>query len=362
MKWAARIGVFSGIALYVHVTFILLVVWVGYAHWQAEQSVWAVAAGIFFILALFTCVVLHEFGHALTARRFGIGTRDIILLPIGGVARLERMPEDPRQELLVALAGPAVNAVIALVLYVGLRAVGGMSPIGELTLTGGSFLERMMVINVVLATFNLLPAFPMDGGRVVRALLAMRMNYARATRLAARLGQAVALVFGILGFFGSPFLVLIAVFVWIGAAQESAATQMKFALGHTTAESVMVSRFRTLAPDDTLDRAVELLLSDSQQDFPVVEGTAVVGVLTRAALLAALASDGKSSRIDSVMQRDFRVADVEDYMENVLEQLQGCSCRTVPVLRSGMLVGLVTMENVGEFLSVQAALHKTVRT
>ena len=173
MKWSAKLGEFAGISVYVHATFLILVAWVGFAHWQAERSVGAVMAGILFILAIFACVLMHEFGHALTAKRFGIKTRDITLLPIGGVARLERMPEEPRQELWVTLAGPAVNVLVASLLYVLLTITGTLAPVGTLTLTSGSFWERLMLLNVLLVVFNMIPAFPMDGGRALRALLAM---------------------------------------------------------------------------------------------------------------------------------------------------------------------------------------------
>ena len=174
MRWSWKLGAIAGIGIYVHATFLLLLAWVALIHYQQGRSLAAAASGLVFILTLFAIVVLHELGHALTARRFGIGTRDITLLPIGGVARLERMPEEPGQELLVALAGPAVNVALAAVLFVILVSVGGSPVLPSMTVLGGSWLARLMWVNVVLAVFNLLPAFPMDGGRVLRALLALR--------------------------------------------------------------------------------------------------------------------------------------------------------------------------------------------
>ena len=231
MKWSWKIGQFAGIGVYMHATFLLLVGWVAVSHWVQARSLEAVLSGVGFILALFACVVAHEYGHALTARHYGIRTKDITLLPIGGVARLERMPDDPRQELWVALAGPAVNVVIAAALFAWLVATDTFSPLAELSVAQGSFLERLMVVNAGLVLFNLLPAFPMDGGRVMRALLATRMEYTRATQLAANVGQGMALLFGFLGLIGNPFLLFIAFFVWIGAAQEASMVQMKSALG-----------------------------------------------------------------------------------------------------------------------------------
>ncbi|HSC29975.1 MAG TPA: site-2 protease family protein [Vicinamibacterales bacterium] len=357
MKWSAKLGEFAGIGVYVHATFLILVAWVALAHWLAERSVSAALMGVLFILALFACVVLHEYGHALTARRFGIRTRDITLLPIGGLARLERMPDDPRQELWVAIAGPAVNVVIAGILYLVLVSTATLSPIETLSVTSGSFVERLMLVNVILVAFNLLPAFPMDGGRVLRALLAMRMEYTRATQIAASLGQGMALLFGWLGLFTNPFLIFIALFVWIGAAQESAMTEVRAALSGIPLERAMMTDFRTLSPDDSLARAVELLLSGSQQDFPVLDGDTVVGILTRNDLLAALAREGREQPVAEVMRRDFQTADALDMIEVAFQRLQdsGC-CRTMPVLRRGSLVGLINTENLGEFISVRTAL------
>jgi Zn-dependent protease/CBS domain-containing protein len=356
MKWSTRIGTFAGIGVYVHATFHILIAWVAFAHWQVSQSLAAVVIGVAFILALFFCVVLHEYGHALTARRFGIRTRDITLLPIGGIARLERMPSDPRQELWVALAGPAVNVVIATLLFVILRVTGTAAPLDTFTMTGGAFFERLMVINVFLAMFNLLPAFPMDGGRVLRALLAIRMDYARATQVAASVGQGMALLFGFVGLFTNPFLVFIALFVWIGAGQEATMTQMKSVLEGIPLSRAMITDFRTLSIDDSLADAVELLLGGAQQDFPVVEGRSVVGILTRSDLLSALARKELDASVVSVMRRDFDVADPSEMIDVVLLRLQDRDCHTVPVVRNGDLIGLVTMDNVGEFVSVQAAV------
>jgi len=210
MKWSLKIGRFAGIDVYMHVTFLLLVSWVALLHWKQGQSITAVVAGVAFILAVFLCVVLHEFGHALTARHYGIKTRDIILLPIGGVARLERLPTNPLQELWVALAGPAVNIVIAFGLFLWLNFTASFEPIQKLTVTTGPFVERIMAVNLFLVAFNMIPAFPMDGGRVLRAILATRKEYSQATQIAASIGQGIAILFGFVGLFYNPFLLFIA--------------------------------------------------------------------------------------------------------------------------------------------------------
>ena len=357
MKWSWKVGTVAGIGLYVHGTFLLLLAWVGLSRWFEGGTAAAALAGVGFVLALFACVVLHELGHALTARRFGIQTRDITLLPIGGVSRLERMPDDPRQEVAVALAGPAVNLVIAAALYVWLQLSQTLRPLAALSVTGGPILEQLLVVNVSLAVFNLLPAFPMDGGRVLRALLAMRMDYTRATQLAAHIGQAMAFLFGFVGLFANPFLLFIALFVWIGAAQEASMVQMRSALGGIPVSQAMLTDFQKLSPGDPARQVLDLILAGSQQDFPVVEDGRVVGVLLRGDVLKALAQRGQDWRVGDIMRRDFQVVDAGDMLEAAFARLQTCACHALPVTSGGALVGLVTMDNLGEFLLIQSALR-----
>jgi Zn-dependent protease len=362
MKWSWKLGSFAGIGVYIHATFLLIIGWVVLSHWRQGQTLVQTVAGVGFILALFACVVLHEFGHALTAKKYGIKTRDITLLPIGGVARLERMPDQPRQELWVALAGPAVNVVIAAVLFLWLLVTTALQPLEELSVGGsGSFVERLLVTNLFLVGFNLLPAFPMDGGRVLRALLGLRLDYVRATQTAATIGQGMAFLFGFVGLFSNPFLVFIAFFVWIGAAQEASMVQMKAALGGIPVSQAMLSDFRTLSAQDSIAQAVQFLLGGSQHDFPVLEDGRVAGVLTRANLMNALAQGRQDTPVSEVMQRDFEVADAGEMLELAFARLQSCGCQTLPVVRNGRLVGLLTSDNVGEFLMIQTALGKAPR-
>jgi Zn-dependent protease len=301
--------------------------------------------------------VLHEYGHALTARRYGIATRDITLLPIGGVARLERMPDDPRQELWVALAGPAVNVVIAAGLFAWLFITGGLVPLSSLGVATGSFVERLMMINLSLVLFNLLPAFPMDGGRVLRSLLATRLEYTRATQIAATIGQGMAVLFGFIGLFTNPFLLFIAFFVWIGAEQEASMVRMKGSLGGIPVSRAMVTDFRTLDANSPLSEAVTLILQGSQQDFPVLEQGRVAGILTRSDLMMALARRSDAAPISQVMNRQFQTVDSFDMLEGAFIRLQACQCRVMPVVHNNQLIGLLTMDNVGEFLAIQAALR-----
>ena len=356
--WSWKLARIAGIDVYVHATFFIVVVWIGLVYWNQNGNIAAVLEGVGYILTLFACVVLHEFGHALTAARYGIRTRDITLLPIGGVARLERMPEVPVQELWVALAGPAVNVVIALLLFGWLQASGRWESMDRVGVASGGFLERVMLANLYLVGFNLLPAFPMDGGRALRALLATRMEYTRATSLAAIVGQGMAIVFAFLGLQGNPVLLFIALFVWIGAGQEASMTQMKSALAGIPLRRAMLTHFRTLSPTNTLGDAVDLLLTGSQQDFPVVVNGRIEGILTRSDLVKALARSGRNATVADAMKRECPTAEASEMLETVLARLQRSDCHTVPVLERGALVGLVTMDNVGEFLMIQAAERK----
>jgi Zn-dependent protease len=358
MPWSWKLIRIAGIDVYVHVTFFMVIGWIALIHWNESQNLAAVVEGVGFILALFGCVVLHEYGHALTAARYGIRTRDITLLPIGGVARLERMPDVPLQELWVALAGPAVNVVIAMLLFVWLQASGLWQSVDRIGVATGGFAERVMVANVFLAAFNMLPAFPMDGGRALRALLATRMEYTRATQRAAMVGQGMAILFAFIGLQSNPMLIFIALFVWIGAGQEASMVQMKSALAGIPLRRAMLTHFRTLTPESTLGDAVDLLLTGSQQDFPVVAGGKVQGMLTRSDLVKALPQRGRAALAAGSM-RECPVAEASEMLETVLGRLQGRDCRTIPVLEHGALIGLVTMDNVGEFMMIHAAERGT---
>lgn len=357
MRWSWKLGEFRGIGVYMHATFLILIAFVVLSHYSAGHTVAKTLEGVGFILALFACVILHEFGHALMAARYGIKTRDITLLPIGGVARLERMPDKPIEELWVALAGPAVNVVIAAGLFLWLSLTGAFASLEDLSIAGGPFLERLLVVNVVLVIFNMLPAFPMDGGRVLRALLATRLEYAQATQIAANIGQGMALLFAFLGFFTNPFLIFIGFFVWIGASQEANMAAMKSALGGIPVKRAMMTDYRSLKPGDVLQRAIELVLATPQQDFPVLDDERVVGILPSRELMAALQQHGPEALVEDVMRRDFLSVDENDMLDTAFARVQAAECcMTAPVMHREKLVGLLTAENVREFLLIASAL------
>jgi Zn-dependent protease/predicted transcriptional regulator len=358
MKWSWKLVRLAGIDIYVHATFFILIIWIGLSYWQVEGTLAAVISGVSFILTLFACVLLHELGHALTARRYGIRTQNIILLPIGGIASVERMPDDPKQEVAVALAGPAVNLVIALGLWLWLSMSKTLVSVEDLSITGGAFLERLMIVNIILAIFNLLPAFPMDGGRVLRAVLSMRMSRNQATQMAAKVGQGLALWLGLIGLLYNPFLIFIALFVWIGAAAEAGMEQVKSSLTDMSVGRAMLTDFQVLSPDDSLAHAIELTLAGSQKEFPVLADTVVVGVLTQNGLLKGLQASGEHALARDWMQQEVHSADLNEPLQKVLERLQTCHCSLLSVTEAGRLVGIVNIDNIMELISIQTALQE----
>jgi Zn-dependent protease len=358
MSWSWKIGRLFGIPLYMHWTFLILLGWVFYRDMARGMEASQALVSVGFILVLFACVVLHELGHALTARRFGIPTSDITLLPIGGVARLERMPEKPSQELLVAIAGPLVNVVIAGILYaVGVRPTVGSDM--EDILQHRNFWGEVLVVNLFLVGFNLLPAFPMDGGRILRALLAMAMPYPKATRTAASVGQLMAILFGFGGLStGNPFLVLIALFVWLGAEAEARQVEERFLIGNERVESAMLTEYHTIDADSTLGRAAELLLAGSQQDFPVtVDGTRTA-LLTRGALMKGLSEGGRERRVAEADLVEMEQVQVGTPLNEAIARLRSSGTGSLLVVSADGTrpAGLLTMENVGELLMLRAAL------
>jgi Zn-dependent protease len=359
-RWSWTIGRIAGIDVQVHATFLLLLAWVAFAEYQQVGTAAAAVSGVIFMLFVFASVVLHEFGHALTAARFGVHTRAILLLPIGGVSELEEIPRKPRQELAIAIAGPLVTVGIAAVLYVVLRVTGTPLEAAQALNGTGPFLARLFWINVVLAVFNLLPAFPMDGGRVLRALIAMHTDYVTATSIAARIGQAFAFVFGLIGLLvlGNVLLVLVAFFVWIGAAGEAASVRVTTAIEGVPVARVMTTDVRTLSADEPLSTAASEVVAGFQNDFPVVHDHTVAGVLTRSDLLRALAAGRQAATVGDIMHRTFAATKPDEMLTVALRRLQECRCRTLPVLRDGSLVGLLTMDRIGEFVTAQSATQR----
>jgi Zn-dependent protease len=364
MSWSFKIAKILGIEVRIHVTFLLLLGWIGLLYYQMGGMPAALEA-LLFVSLVFVCVLLHEFGHALAARHYGIRTPDITLLPIGGLARLERMPDNPWQELVVAIAGPMVNVVIAAVLFVIFGISGESMNLGAIEHSTTGLPQSLLVLNLWLVAFNMLPAFPMDGGRVLRALLAMRLPYARATQIAATIGQIMAFGFAMWGLSpdGPKMLVLIAVFVFFGAQSEAAHAQMKSASAGLRVNDGMITNFRTLPLHASLDTAIDALLHTSQHDFPVVgEAGEVRGLLTRDGLLEGLRRSGPETPVTQVMRVDVPSLHETMLFDRAIAIMQESNCPALPVLdNSGKMVGLFTPENVGELLMIRKALASSPR-
>lgn len=362
MSWSLRLGRILGIDVYVHLTFFLLLAYIVFANYFETRD-WSIAVReMLFVTIVFTIVVMHEYGHALAARAFGVGTHDITLLPIGGVARLERIPENPMQELIIAIAGPAVNVVLAAICF-AIVVVRQELPESMATnpMMEGPIALRLLSVNIMLVVFNMIPAFPMDGGRVLRALLAMVTNRVQATQIAAAVGQIVALGFGFIGLFGNPMLVFVALFVWIGAAQEAADVVQRSTLSGVLVRTAMISQYQAVSPFDTLADVARKVLAGFQQDFPVVENDKVVGMITRRDLLESLSEVGREGIVAKAMQTEFQTVEPHELVNDVIPRLQSANSHSLPVIENGRLIGLLTTENVSELLMIRTAVAQASR-
>ena len=357
MRWSFRIGTIAGVRVELHVTFLMFIGWIALSSGLTTGSPMEAVSSVVAILLVFACVVLHEFGHVTAARRYGIATRDIVLLPIGGVARLERMPEKPSEELVVALAGPAVNVVIVAILL-----IAGVRPAGIAGIAEAGIPQLLLVVNTAMIVFNMLPAFPMDGGRVLRALLAMRLPFARATRIAAGVGQVLALMLGLAGLFMNNFmLMLVALFVFFAAGEERALVETRASLSGVSVREAMVTDFRWLDAHESLQRAVDLLMAGSQQDFPVLEHGVAIGMLGRADLVRALQQHGPDAPAGGIVTRNGGHAEASEPLEAAVRRMREGGRSALPVLEHGALIGLLTIDNVGDLLVVRGAIRRYAR-
>jgi Zn-dependent protease/CBS domain-containing protein len=359
MSWSVNIGSIAGTAIRIHVTFLLLLAFFFLQGWAAAGSINDGVNSVVFVVLVFACVLTHEFGHIFTARAFGVETPDVTLLPIGGVARLARIPEKPSEEFLIAIAGPLVNVAIAVVLLAVTPAHLSVAHLAAMESPKLSTIDRLAMINLYLAVFNMIPAFPMDGGRVLRALLAIRLGHVRATEIAATIGQWTAFAFGFLGLLSGNFiLIFIALFVYLAAASEAQMVSLRAMSRDVPVTAAMVTQFATLTGDEHIDAAVETLLQTSQTEFPVVDGNRrLVGVVGRAEIIRALRELGPSAPVSDVMVKDIPTIERSHRLEEAFRLLQERSVPAVGVVDfAGRLIGLVTAETVGEMLMVRKAL------
>ncbi len=356
MKWSLSLGRIAGIKVFIHWTFLILVAWIviqsSLAGQTTEQILWTLA----FLAVIFLCVFFHEMGHALTARRYHIRTRDITLLPIGGLARFENLPEDPKQELLVALAGPAVNLVIAGLIYLGLSTTGILD-VEALDIDGinqNNFLYMVFAANFVLAIFNLIPAFPMDGGRAFRALLSFKMNRVKATRAAAGLGQVLAIGFVFIGLFYNPILLLIGIFIFLGAQAESSFAQTRDLLTGYRVADVVMEEYQSLQKSDSLAKAIELLLDGQSTKFVVKDDGQIAGTLNRNEMLKALSEQGKDASIAEVMNSQLEYFEADMELKDAFMKMQQQKHGLVLVRQNDNFLGVVDLENIQEFIMLRS--------
>jgi Zn-dependent protease/CBS domain-containing protein len=356
MRWSLPIGSVAGTVIRIHVTFLLFLVWL-WALFFRQGGTEAAWQGTTFIVLIFFCVLLHELGHVFAARYYGVKTRDVTLWPFGGIASMKRMPEKPSQELAVAVAGPAVNVVIIAVLALWLGPRLGAESLAELDSPTLSMAAKVLWANVILVVFNLIPAFPMDGGRVLRALLAMRIGNARATKLAASIGQAFAVIFGILGILYNPMLIVIAVFVFLAASGEAKNAELNAMARGALVSDAMITEFQSLPTNATINDAVDALIRTTQTEFPVVDGAGRLrGVLLRDAMIKALKEKGPATPVLEVMITDVPTVPMRAKLETAMRYLTE---KNLPVIGATdaerRLVGLLTLENLGEMMMVHVA-------
>ncbi|MDH4090900.1 MAG: site-2 protease family protein [Cyclobacteriaceae bacterium] len=357
MKGSFKLGNIAGIGIFIHWTFSILIAFIIFSNYRQGQSAIQILWSVLFVISIFITVFLHELGHALAAKRYNINTKDITLLPIGGLARLERIPEKPSEELVVAIAGPTVNIALAAItgLLISVPDTESMTLQLTASVNSSNFFLNFLVVNIWLALFNLIPAFPMDGGRVLRAILSMNMDRRRATNIAAKIGQVLAMVFVFIGFYANPFLIFIGLFIFLGAQAEASMTQAKFILAGYTVNDVLMRHYETISASDTVKTAVSMLLNGQTKTFLVTENEVPVGTVSRDEIILALSNKGENEIISRIMNNDLLFLDADTSLEKAYLQMQQHKSTLMPVMLDQKLIGTVDNENILEFLMVKNA-------
>ncbi|HEX4953554.1 MAG TPA: site-2 protease family protein [Thermoanaerobaculia bacterium] len=369
MRGTIRLFQVAGIDLKLHFTFPLILI-LGALQWGREHGTRGMVFGVLLTVALFACVTLHELGHSVVARGFGIPVREIVLMPIGGVALFTRMPRKPLQELLIAVAGPAVNVVIAALLTTALLAWQGALPFSTAGLTAAqltnpsllTFLHWLLIANVSLVLFNLIPAFPMDGGRMLRAVLAWLLGFRQATRIASLIGQGLAAVAGIWALFANQILLaVLALFVFLGAGRELAVEEARHLLSSRRIGDVYNKYALVLAPGDRASRVVDFILTSYQPDFAVIQGAQLLGVVRRESLLAAMAADPSDPYVAGIMNRNVLRLPADTQLDGAQEQMADAGADIAAVMEGDRFLGLVSLEDLREVLQISAVLDRGSR-
>jgi len=357
MRWSLKIGRVSGIGLYLHITLLLLlalIAYTGFADLGARGAVWSLAL----VVAILACIMLHELGHSLVAQRLGMQVKSITLLPIGGVAALKGFPEKPWQEIVITLAGPMVNLLIV-VLLLPFTGVPRQLFFLSIPYNLPSFLQTLVAANLTLFVFNFIPAFPMDGGRLVRGMLSLVMSFQRATVVAAVMGQVLAILFVLVGLTYRPLwlLAVIGVFIFLSAEGEERMVRTRALLRDLEVEEVMARDFVVLAPSATVMRGLEMVYHTGQDDFPVMDGAQYLGIVTRQAMLDAANHRGAETSVSEVMNTQLPAVPPHTKLDRVYEMMMTEGYSSLPVEEEGRLVGLLAHENVSRYLMVQSQLR-----
>jgi Zn-dependent protease/predicted transcriptional regulator len=360
MKGSFKLGNIAGIGVFIHWTFSILIAYIIFSNYLSGHDAERIGWMVLFVCSIFCTVFLHELGHALAAKRYGINTKDITILPIGGLARLEKIPENPIEELVVALAGPTVNIAIA-----GITALFTTMPTANelsIQLTGGvnssNFFLNFFIVNIWLAVFNLIPAFPMDGGRVLRALLAMKMQRHTATTVAARIGQVLALGFIFLGFFGNPFLIFIGLFIILGAQGEAQMTKAGFMMKGILVKDILMKNYETIEESDTVETAMNKLLNGQCKNFVVMANKQPIATLGRDEIIKALSENGKQTKIHFVADKNPIRLNANQSLEEVYPIMIKGKNSLAFVYDNQQFIGVLDLENILEFIMVKEAEEK----
>jgi Zn-dependent protease/predicted transcriptional regulator len=348
-RWSWRVGRIGGIPIRIHLTLGFLLLWIAVSSSITGLGPRDVLGGILLVVIVFAIIVIHELGHALMARRYGIATHEIVLLPIGGIARLGRTPDQPSQELAVALVGPLINLALAGVLWIF---VGfDLDPEAPMSF-GRALVVQLVWINIVLAVFNLIPAFPMDGGRALRALLSMKLTRRRATEIAATLGQGFAVMLGVLGLFYNAWLAVIGVVVWLGARQEAQMVRLRAALVDVPVSAAMNRAIETITPDRPLEEAAQILVSHGRDQLAIVDHGETVGVLTRQDVASGLTSAGGDASVGAAPHHEAISVAPDASLEGVFDRLVQTPEAIAVVVEGGRPVGIVSADQLAAFVAL----------
>lgn len=351
MKGALKLFTLFGISVYIHATFLIL---------PAIFFIYAGLKGLFVILIVFAFVTLHELSHSLVAKRYGIIVRSIMLFPIGGVASLTGSTQKPKEEIYIAIAGPIFNVLLTVIFFFPLLYLLGPKVLLHPSLdTWPQTIAYIFWINPLLAMFNLLPAFPMDGGRIFRALLATHLDIRKATHIAVNVGHMFALIFGIIGIInGNLFLIAIAFFVYIAASAEELQVDMSETIKDFLVKDVISDNYISVTPQTRLAKVLEFMFRTHQEDFPVLDGENLVGFLPRSDIISHIHRFGISHSIKELMRYSFPTAQLYEPLNIVQKRMQEEGLKALPVIYSGRLVGIITLEDISRVYAIMSEQHR----